>query len=371
MQTVPSRVADYDPTFGKNVAVANLSLLNTNWYCKQLRRWGAPVSFSEDEIDRLPQYIIGRSTEYGQDGRTVRRERVMYLKDIMMRNIVATSAGIPLRWPEDYRTTSEEFIAKVFGIDSATSQSRYQARSPVYFATTVSPDNLNDVAPHLVLEGLVRRVVPTMEPAPGEGQVNVELSRDLLFSRYRTNSMLDPKVEKDDNTVGLMTNYAHSHLMLALAYQRLGQLSEAARVLAPALRFDLDSSQKALLYLNLSRFALLARQTDTALAAADSAEAYGRNDGRLARDIALQGGYAHEAAGDFEGAAALFQMGMDQSAERDKGMWVEMLYRLYVDAMHDTTRARQLLTEWLQRHPNDGGARQLLEELNPRPGPTG
>ncbi|MEO0074162.1 MAG: DUF2723 domain-containing protein, partial [candidate division WOR-3 bacterium] len=75
MQTVPSKVADYDPNFGKNVAVANLSLLNTNWYCKQLKRWGAPISFRESFIDSLPQYLIGEADETDERGR--RRERVV------------------------------------------------------------------------------------------------------------------------------------------------------------------------------------------------------------------------------------------------------------------------------------------------------
>lgn len=362
MQTVPSRIADYDPMFGKNVAVANLSLLNTTWYCKQLKRWGAPISFTEEEIGRLPQYILGYSS-----GRPPRRDRVMYLKDIMIRNIIATSGGTRLVWPKDYESPAEEFMAKVFGTDTATGRSRFQPTSPVYFATTVSPDNLSDVSPYLMYEGLVRRVVPTAEPAPGEGQVNITRTRELLFGTYRTSSMLDPRVVRDENTVGLMTNYAHSHLMLSVAYQRAGLLQEAQEALAPALRFDLDSSQKALLFLNLSRFALLNRSIDTALVAADSAAFYGGNDPRLQRDIALQGGYAHEAAGDYEGAERLLRWGMNVSGDRERGMWVELLYRLYVEAMHDTAKARQLLNEWLRLHPNDGGARQLLQQIGGAP----
>jgi hypothetical protein len=113
MQTVPSRIAKYDPNFGKNVAVANLSLLNTNWYCKQLKRWGAPISFTESQIDKLPQGFVGKNN------------RTYLLKDVMMRDIIATSAGIKLSWPNDYACTPEEFRAKVF-------TASYTPRTPVW-----------------------------------------------------------------------------------------------------------------------------------------------------------------------------------------------------------------------------------------------
>jgi len=203
MQTVPSRVAKYDPTFGKNVAVANLSLLNTNWYCKQLKRWGAPISFTESQIDRLPQGFVGKNN------------RTFLLKDVMMRDIVATSAGVKLRWPDDYGCTPEEFRAKVF-------TANYNPRTPVYYATTVSRDNLEDVEPNLRLEGLVNRVVREQ----GSNQVDVELTRHLLYDVYVMNSMLDSRVEKDENTRGLLINYAASYLALASEYQKTSRNAE-------------------------------------------------------------------------------------------------------------------------------------------------
>ncbi|MEO0073676.1 MAG: hypothetical protein ABIK43_03305, partial [candidate division WOR-3 bacterium] len=235
-------------------------------------------------------------------------------------------------------------------------------------ATTVSPENLKSVNGYLELEGLVRRVVPYAELVAGEMQVNIPRTRQLLFEVFRTSSMLDPRVVKDENTSGLMTNYAHSHLMLAVAYQRQGMLDDAIAVLKPALKYDLDSSQKALLFLNLSRFALLNRNLEEAAIAAESARIYGGNDPRLIRDVSLQSGYTRQAAGDAAGAESSYLRGM--AADPDNGLWVELLYRLYVDQMRDTGKARQLLVMWLQRHPTDAGARQLLDALSGS-GPTG
>lgn len=346
MQTVPSRVADYDPNFGKNVAVANLSLLNTNWYCRQLKRWGAPISFSEEQIDRLPPGYIGRS------GRQV------LLKDVMIRDIVATAGGVKLKWPDDYESSPEAFMAKVFGPG-------YTPRTPVYFATTVSPDNLADVASHLRLEGLVRRVVGESDLIPGEGQVDVERTRYLLMEAFRLGSILDPRVERDDNTRGLLTNYAHSYLMLAGEYARRNDFASATEVLTSAVRFDLEPTQRALLFYYLSRYAALNRDYRSALTAIDSALTYGGSDPRLRLELSMQNGAISQIAGDFSRAEKAYLEAMTVDPNRRELM--QALFDMYVDDMHDTARARVLVTEWLRRSPADSSAAGLLRRISPQP----
>jgi len=344
MQTVPSRIAGYDPNFGKNVAVANLSLLNTNWYCKQLKRWGAPISFTEAEIDRLPQGFVGK------------RNRTVLLKDIMIRNIVATSGGVKLKWPEDYESTPEEFMAKVFGPG-------YQPATPVYFATTVSPDNLRDVEHYLRLEGLVRRVVPERDMTGGEGQVDAARTRELLTRVYRMESMFDRRVQRDENTRGLLTNYAHSYLMLAYEYARQGNYADAEALLAPALKFDLDQSQKMLLFYHMSRFAALNRDYLTARAAVDSADYYGKDDPRLRLELMLQRGFIEQTMGNFLKAEEAYLSA--QALEPERFELVQLLYRLYLEDMRDTGRARKLLSEWLGRHRADSNAARMLRAISP------
>jgi tetratricopeptide (TPR) repeat protein len=335
MQTVPSRIAGYDPRFGKNVAVANLSLLNTNWYCKQLKRWGAPISFSEAEIDKLPQGFVGKNN------------KTFLLKDVMMRDIVATSAGVKLRWPNDYACTSDEFMARVFA-------NGYNPRTPVYYATTVSRDNLQDVEPYLKLEGLVNRVVATR----GENQVDVDKTRALLYDVYRMQSMLDPKVEKDENTRGLLINYAASYLALAGEYQKTGRNREALDVLQRALSFDLDKERKVPLYYHASVFAMLNGEYDLALSYLDSIEARGFKD----PELSLRRGYAYQGKGDYVKAEAMYRQSLADDPGRPDP--VQALYRLYLDEIRDTARARSMLDQWLKRAPGDSLARKLLKEIS-------
>ncbi|HDQ98838.1 MAG TPA: DUF2723 domain-containing protein [candidate division WOR-3 bacterium] len=334
MQEVPSVVADLDPEFGKNVAVANLSLLNTVWYCQQLKEWGAPISFTVDEIERLPQGFIG------DEGRT------FLLKDIMMRDIVATAAGVQLTWPDDYASPSAAFKEKVFGRG-------YEPQRPVYFATTVSTDNLRDFDGYLMLEGLVNRVVPTF----GHNQVDAERTHDLLFNVYKMNSMLDPNVEKDDNTRGLLINYAASYLALANEYHRLGQTRKAQEILTRAMDFPLDDQRRVPLFYHLSIFAQLNHDYANAVAYIDSIEALGFTDPELTmrRGMALQG------KGETSQAEREYVEAVQAAPNRPEP--VQALYRFYLEDLNDTVKARQVLLDWLQRMPSDTVAKKMLESI--------
>jgi tetratricopeptide (TPR) repeat protein len=320
MQTVPSVVAGQDSMFGKNVAVANLSLLNTAWYCKQLKRWGAPISFTEAEIEKLPQGFVGEGN------------RTYLLKDVMIRDIVATAGGVKLAWPDDYAMLPEKYIAKVF-------EPGYRARSAVYFATTVSRDNLVDVEPYLRLEGLVNRVVPER----GANQVDVAETRRLLYEVYKMKSMLDPQVNKDDNTKGLLINYAASYLALASEYQRTNQPSLAQEVLERALAFDIDPERKLPLYYHHSIFAMLSGDYDAALASLDSLSKHGLKD----PEITMRRGLAYQAKGDLPRAEQYLQQALAEDPSRSEA--VQALYQLYRDEFNDTARANALLEQWQQR----------------------
>ena len=334
-QIVPSYVSSYDPKFGKNVRVGILSLMNTNWYCKQLKRWGAPISFSEEEIDRLPRGFVGKNN------------RTFLLEDIMIRDIVATSAGVKLRWPDDYSSTAEEYTAKVFGAG-------YNPTSPVYFATTVGREKLADVASHLRLEGLVYRVVA--ESAPG--QVDAALTRQRLYSDYRMKSILDPNVYRDDNTKGLLITYAASYLALANEFRRVGRPAEAEDAVAQSLRLDLDSERKITLYYNLMMYAAENKDYDRALAAIDSVSKLGVDD----PELWLRRGIISESKGDLKAAEQSYVTAAQRDPRRREP--VQSLYMLYLSRLYDTAKARAVIQDWLRRNPADSPAAQMLRTIS-------
>jgi tetratricopeptide (TPR) repeat protein len=338
---VLTRPANYDPKFGKNVAVANLSLLNTNWYVKQLKDWGAPISFSATErvdgkpiIDELPQGFMGKN------------RRTFLLKDVMIRDIIATNAGIKLRWPEDYASTSEEFMTKVMD--------KYQeGEMSVFFATTVDRgENLKDVEPYLRLEGLANRVTNVKNL----GQVDVSRTQYLL-NNYKMVSMLDPKVSKDENTRGLFMNYIASYAALSQEYQKAGQLDLAISTLSQTLNFDIDQQRKVPIYYNLSMFSLMKQDFNNALVYLDSVEKMGYKD----PDLIIRRGWIYQQQGNYQAAEQVFEQARIQNPNKPEP--IQSLVNLYTDYMHDTTKAKTVLQDWLRRNPNDATAKQMLQGL--------
>jgi len=334
VQSVPNRPANYDPNFGKNIAVANLSLLNTNWYVKQLKKWGAPISFSENEIDQLPQGFVGKN------------RRTFLLKDVMIRDIIATNAGIKLKWPEDYASTDQEFTTKVM-------DNYKEDVMPIYFATTVDrSENLKDVEPYLRLEGLVNRVTNVKSL----GQVDVARTQ-YLVDKYTMQSMRDPKVRKDDNTKGLFMNYIASYAALSQEYQKAGQVDLAISTLAQTLAFDIDPQRKVPIYYNLSMYSLLKQDFTNALVYLDSVEKMGYKD----PDLMVRRGWIYQSQGNYSAAEQIYQQARIQAPTRPEP--IQSLISLYTEYMHDTIKAKSILNEWLQRNPNDANAKQMLQSL--------
>lgn len=345
VQNVPTRPANFDPKFGKNVAVANLSLLNTNWYVTQLKEWGAPISFDitkrvdgKPTINELPQGFMGKN------------RRSFLLKDIMIRDIIATNAGIKLKWPDDYASTAEEFMTKVM-------DNYQEGMMPIFFATTVDRgENLRDVEPYLRLEGLVNRVTNIKS----SGQIDLARTR-YLFSIYNTRSMFDPKVKKDDNTKGLFLNYIASYAAVSQEYYKMGQIDSAISVMKQTLQFDVDPQRKIPIYYNLSMYALLKQDYTNALAYLDEVEKMGVQE----LDLTLRRGWIYQSQGNYQAAEQAYQTARLQTPNRPEP--VQSLVSLYTENLADTNKAKSVLQEWLRRNPNDNTAKQMLQSLTPQP----
>jgi len=168
----------------EDVRVVNLSLINTNWYIKQMKhQWGVPISFTDKEIDRLSF----RRTEDG---------KILRIQDQMIDNILEAN-----NW--EY---------------------------PVYFAVTVSSENKiykgKSIESHLRMEGMAYRVVKET----GEMMVEPDIMRDKLFNVFRFRAVNDPKVHKDENDNRLLANYTSCFLALADTLRKAKQYGEAIQV---------------------------------------------------------------------------------------------------------------------------------------------
>ncbi|KPK74521.1 MAG: hypothetical protein AMJ89_06080 [candidate division Zixibacteria bacterium SM23_73] len=168
----------------QDVRVVNLSLINTQWYIKQMKhQWNVPISFTDREIDRL-------GFTRTEDGKVLR------IQDRMIDNIMEAN-----NW-----------------------------KYPVYFAVTVSGENKiykgKPIDDHLRMEGMAYRVVKE----EGKMMVEPEIMRDKLFNVFRFRGVSDPKVYKDENDNRLLANYTSCFLGLADTLRRAKQYDEAIQV---------------------------------------------------------------------------------------------------------------------------------------------
>ncbi|MFQ5905831.1 MAG: protein O-mannosyl-transferase family, partial [bacterium] len=196
----------------KGTMVANLSLLNTDWYIKQLRNRGVPISLTDWQIDNLRPLRL-------------KNGEVLLVRDIAVRDIIATNSGIKLT-PQQLFGPSEEFAEVVLD--------NYKPDKTIYFAVTVSPGNLKPYRSHLLMQGMVYKLVPEK----GNEMIDTAKSRSNLFELYNYSSIFDENVYKDDNTQKLISNYVAGFASLANAYEAKGQLEKAAEALEMAERFE-------------------------------------------------------------------------------------------------------------------------------------
>ncbi len=167
--------------FRKDVRIANLSLLNTNWYIKQLKNeMNVPISLTDAQIDALLPMRM-------QDGRIVR------IQDMLIDNILETN-----RW-----------------------------NVPVHFAATVSQENQvyrgQSLDQNLELKGMMYRVKREKE----FNMVDLETTYDLYMNRFSYRGVADTEIFKDENAARLTNNYAAGFLFGAEELRKRGEYDRA------------------------------------------------------------------------------------------------------------------------------------------------
>jgi hypothetical protein len=163
-----------------DVRVVNLSLLNTDWYIKQLQKLEprVPISYTEDEIDRLQAQINpfqeprmhtlrGANLTFLLPG--IQQRRVLRVQDMMVLNIVDAN-----RWSK-----------------------------PIYFAMTVSEDNLMGLTPFLQAQGLVYKLMP--ERVTAENFYDLDRTVLMVDSVFSLQGI--GQARNNDTSRRLLTNY--------------------------------------------------------------------------------------------------------------------------------------------------------------------
>lgn len=229
----------------RDVRIANLSLLNTPWYIKQLKNtepYGADkvaISYSDPEIERLEvvrweprtvslpvpsdvlkQYTTPVSTaetkvpasisQYGTiDSSIVKNGKLNF----RMNNTISFGDIKAIR--------VQDIMVK--DIIEANNWQR-----PIYFAVTCSEDSKIGLQDYLIMEGLAYRLVP-VKRKPNYEFINEDLMRKQLFEEnpeysydykpgFKFRGLNNSDIFFDENHSRLSQNYRSSFIRLAVHY---------------------------------------------------------------------------------------------------------------------------------------------------------
>ncbi len=239
----------------RDVIVACLSLLNTDWYTRQLLR--RPVY----EYDSLRGPAAYR-------GKTWKKPAGPPL-NLTMEEADAVPSVVEFSSPQTFRKDGTDILVNINprpfgqfqGLERADLFVLYMIRDgypdrPVFFSRTTAgyPEELS-LAPFTVTTGLARKLVPSVPrpggaiaAIPGEGFVDVETTRSLWENTFRApKSIASRTLWVDRPSSGIPFLYIRTALGLSAALSQRGMSDEAARISAQAGRIARATQLESLL----------------------------------------------------------------------------------------------------------------------------
>jgi hypothetical protein len=232
------------------VILANLSLLNTEWHLKQVRRRKvdefdpAAAATVWRDPDVLPSLPLGPGTDSSAAGGRWRypADPALSLSETELDSLpeiarspeqrTLSANGIQMRIGEDYLQRSD--IAVILLIRDNL------GKRPIYFSWTTggTPDQTLGLTPYLVSEGLARRVhTAPVQPggniilSQGMGFVDLARTNKLLWEQYHWREVARPRPHGwvDVPSISILQMYAIIYGGMSETYRQLGDTARAIR----------------------------------------------------------------------------------------------------------------------------------------------
>ena len=190
----------------KDISVANLSLLNTPWYIKQLRDFeGIEINLTNKQIDDLRPTRIPEKAVFKVRNIKINLEKdtELYIKDLLVLQIINDNFG----------------------------------KRPIYFAVTVADRvGFDD---YLQSEGMADRLVETK----GRYQIDPKRLNHNIENVFDYSSIFNHELYKDHNMTRLINNYGADFMRMSTVFYQKKDYDNAIKYMKKALDFIQDKDR--------------------------------------------------------------------------------------------------------------------------------
>lgn len=357
----------------KGVILANLSLLNTNWYIKQLKKWGVPMDFDTpfrgvgrfEEAYKKARYrgYKGSFEDFVIDNLTpIKAEdgSLLFVKDLAIRNIILSSSGLTPK-------LRDFFIPESVFVKEYVKPGVYKPSINLYFSATVAYESRVAYQRHLKLEGFLYKLLPEESE---EEMVDQEKTYDLLMNKFNYRSVFDKRIYKDENTKRLLTNYSallftlgrsmrlnvikspfvfnpETYEFLKVDENQKEILRKSAEVFIKGLSFSDDERIWATIMIELRAILKVINDPDFAIKLLSQLEKE-----NVPSYFYLLKGEIYQLGGDINNAELNFKIAMEKS-ENDPGIYYSYLKVLLLKG--DTARFNSILNDIFKNQQLFGG----------------
>lgn len=303
-----------------DVRIVCLSLLNTDWYIKQMRdQWShesapLPIILSDKEIEEMTSGLSRWNPQMVNIPVDKELLKNAFSEDQAYKEAIGQPmAEIPiLKTGTDFEIPVDELDnqmiwrlnGRYFGKDQAGNDIYYLQTQdrviinllqnndwlrPIYFANTVSQGSQLDLSPYLRVEGKAYRIVPKLFNTDGSPHIDTDIHtrrfREFSFTKWN-----HPDVYFDENIRRMLGNYRYNFLQLAEAFIDQNEPDSALTWLKFAedkIPFRADETEHTIKILFANRYAQLESADDAIRLADDAIEASIINLDKAVRDVML------------------------------------------------------------------------------------
>jgi hypothetical protein len=231
----------------RDVRIVNLSLVNTSWYILQMKNTPAykeakavPMNMPDSFINEIqPIAWEPRNIDLPISKETIRHYQEQ--KGVVLDPSIINNGKITFLLPNtlQFGKTKALRVQDIAVLDIILAN---EWKRPIYFAATCSPDAKIGLEDYMWFKGLSWKLEPMKTSEGNYGIDPVKLEANIMnepsdYSKtmqngYKFRELANPKVEFDENTIRIITNYRAAFRGLAAYYMNVEKNPQkAVRVL--------------------------------------------------------------------------------------------------------------------------------------------